>query len=139
MDISGEILDGRRRKIDASTVKDHSKDLPNEYRVIDDANILETILLRQIPSERINGVLTLFFALRNGATNEEIENALVSVFFIYFHTVFNSNDKWGVSGIFGEIIQSFDSNKIRITMKIWISRSSSKTKSAEFELSFHPN
>lgn len=92
MDIPGEVLDGRRRRIDVSTVRGHSKDLPNEYRVIDDANVLETILLRQIPSERINGVLTLFFALRNGATNEEIENALVSDSRIYFLTTFNSND-----------------------------------------------
>lgn len=61
-----------------NTVKNRAKDLPAEYRVIDDANILETILLRKLPAERINGVLTLFFALRNGATNEEIENALVS-------------------------------------------------------------
>lgn len=85
MDIPGEILEGRRRRIDVPTVRRHSKDMPNEYRVIDDANILETILLRQLSSDRINGVLTLFFALRNGATNEQIEDALVSRVFHRFY------------------------------------------------------
>lgn len=89
MDISAEILDGRRNRIAVSTVKNHAKDLPPEYRVIDDANILETILLRKLPAERINGVLAVFFALRNGATNEQIENALVSGgFVIFFQTFF---------------------------------------------------
>lgn len=84
MDIPAEVLDGRRSRIEVSTVRNHAKDLPPEYRVIDDANILETILLRKLPAERINGVLSLFFALRNGATNEQIENALVSVNFCSF-------------------------------------------------------
>lgn len=78
MVVSGELLEGKIKKVDVSNVKAHFKDLPNEYRIVDDANILETILLRQLPAEIINGVLTMFYAFRSGATDEQIENALVN-------------------------------------------------------------
>lgn len=78
MVIPGELLEGKTKKVNVAKVKAHMKDLPSEYRVTDDVNILEKFLLRQLPAEQINGVLSMFFAFRSGATDEEIENALVS-------------------------------------------------------------
>lgn len=83
LDISGELLEGRRGRIDASTIKTHSRNLPNEYRIIDDAHVLEAILSRVLPAKHINGVLALFYAFRSGATDQQIEAALVSKCFVW--------------------------------------------------------
>lgn len=95
MDIPAEVLDGRRNRIVLPKVLSQAKELPAGYRVIDDANILEKILLRKLTEKPVNGILTVFFALRNGATNEEIENALVSEFLFTFYNANSQRiNKW---------------------------------------------
>lgn len=66
-------------EITVSNVKDYLSDYQVvEYDLIDKADILRTILLRELPPERFNGVLSLVLAFRLGATDSEIEKALVS-------------------------------------------------------------
>lgn len=65
--------------ITVSNVKDYLSDYQVvEYDLIDKADILRTILLRELPPERFNGVLSLALAFRLDATDSEIEKALVS-------------------------------------------------------------
>ena len=53
-----------------------------DYKILDNANILQTILLKELPSERINGLINLIYVARPSATSEEIQSALVkSAFF----------------------------------------------------------
>lgn len=56
-----------------------SKDVP-DYKILDNANILQTILSKQLPSERFNGLVNLIYAVRPSATSEEVQSALVKEF-----------------------------------------------------------
>lgn len=42
-------------------------------------NILKSLMLKQLPQERCTGVINLFSSLFCGGTDEDLENALVSI------------------------------------------------------------
>lgn len=71
--MSGQIL-----KINVYTVKEYSKQ-EAEYRIIDNANILQAMLSRQLPPERIGGLVNLIAATRPSAQEDEIQKALVNL------------------------------------------------------------
>lgn len=50
----------------------------NDYPVVDNADILRTILSRELPPERYNGIISLILAFRDGASDEEMDKALVN-------------------------------------------------------------
>lgn len=62
--------------IDVNTMKDHSKVVP-EHKLIDNVKIFQTLLLKQLPAERCNGLINLIYATRPNATESEIQSALV--------------------------------------------------------------
>lgn len=68
---------GQTFKIEVYTVKEYSKQ-EAEYRIIDNANILQSILSKQFAAERIGGFVNLIAATRPTATEDEIQKALVN-------------------------------------------------------------
>lgn len=52
--------------------------MDEQYWIIDGAQILNSMLLKELPAKRINGLLNLWLSLRATKTDEEIQNALVS-------------------------------------------------------------
>lgn len=68
---------GHVLKINVDTVKEYSKQ-EAEYRIIDNANIMQSVLSKQLPLERIGGFVNLFAATRPSAPNDEIQKALVN-------------------------------------------------------------
>lgn len=69
-------LKGEKGKITVDTVKEHSKKEP-DYKCVDSMHIFHTILLRELPPERIGGIINLILATRPSATTEEVEDSLV--------------------------------------------------------------
>lgn len=73
-------------KIDVSAVRGHyTVNSMNEYVLIDNTKILYDILLKELPMERVSGIVNLMLAMRPASTDNEINNALVkAVFFCAF-------------------------------------------------------
>lgn len=75
----------KNQKVDVSKIKDLYTTEPEFKRSdgdiameIDDLKIFESILSKQFPSERYNGMVNLLYVLTNPkATSEEIQSALV--------------------------------------------------------------
>ena len=67
---------GNFMKINVDTVKDYAS-REAEYRVVDNANIMASILSKQLPAERIGGLVNLMAVTRASATEAEIQKALV--------------------------------------------------------------
>lgn len=62
-----------------AVVKEYCKSMP-EFELVDNVKILQAILMRQLPSERFNGIINMLYAMRPNATSKEIETALVILF-----------------------------------------------------------
>lgn len=72
------IFDGKNTKITAATVKNqHLKMEYDECVVINLIDVLQSLLLKQLPSERISGAINLLYVLAGGGTENDLENALV--------------------------------------------------------------
>lgn len=69
-------LNGEKEKITVETVKEQCKMDP-DYKTVDGMHVLHTILLRELPPERIGGIINLVLSTRPSATTEEIEDSLV--------------------------------------------------------------
>lgn len=67
---------GQFSKINVDTVKEYAKQ-GVEYRAVDNANILQSMLSKQLPPERIGGLVNLMAVARSSATEDEIQKALV--------------------------------------------------------------
>lgn len=83
-------------KITVTKVKDYLEHYyVVDYEVVDNADVLKQILSRQLPRESFNGILSLALAFRFGATDEEIEKALVSIndlfYFILHLSIYSTN------------------------------------------------
>lgn len=52
--------------------------------LVEELKIIQAVLLKQLPAERINGFINIIYAMRPSATEQEIESALVRVG--HFHT-----------------------------------------------------
>lgn len=76
MDGLADELDGRSSKITSATFNEKIwNDI--EFCFIDDINVLQTILLRQLPPERVSGVINLFYVISGIGSEQDLENALV--------------------------------------------------------------
>lgn len=69
---------GQIQKIEVNTVKEYSKQ-EAEYRIIDNANIMQSLLTKQFPPERIGGLVNLIAATRPNAPEDEIQKTLVNL------------------------------------------------------------
>lgn len=89
MDAFANKFDGKDSKINLTTMKDHilkekaeaQSVLPMENDVcsiIDRMSILPTLLLKELPAERVGGVINLNYLLYGGLADKDMENALVS-------------------------------------------------------------
>lgn len=68
----------RDSKIDVNAVREHyTINSINKYLLIENSKILYDILSKELPPERINGIVSLMLAIRSTSADEEIENALV--------------------------------------------------------------
>lgn len=67
-------LNGDDEKITVDALKEESKEEPN-YKRVDVVHIFHTISSRQLPPERIGGIINML--MRPSSTVEEIENSLV--------------------------------------------------------------
>lgn len=70
-------MKGEKGRITVDIVKKHSKSEP-DYKLVDSMHILHTILSRQLPPERIGGIINLNLATRPSSSTEDVEEALVS-------------------------------------------------------------
>lgn len=70
---------GRESKITSTAVKQFVEMNPIGYKceTIDNINILQSLLLTQLPPERISGVINLFVAITTNLTENDLENTLV--------------------------------------------------------------
>lgn len=68
----------RDSKIDVSTVRNHfTVNSINEYYLIDHAQIFHDFISKELPPERINGIVNLMVAVRPASDDKDVENALV--------------------------------------------------------------
>lgn len=70
-------------KIDVNAIMKHSE-VVNEHKLIGNLKVFQTVLLRQLPPERSNGLISLIYATRPSATFNEIQSALVEMRFSSF-------------------------------------------------------
>lgn len=78
LELLANTFHGKDSKIDLARIKNFPKSVDEHYWIIDGAQILNTILSKELPPERTNGILNLWLSLRATATDAEIGNALVS-------------------------------------------------------------
>lgn len=68
-------------KIDVNVVKrptnDNSTTAVEETEFVDSVQILQAVLLKQLPTERISGLINIIYAMRSSATEKEVESGLV--------------------------------------------------------------
>ena len=62
--------------VDVDFVIKNSKSVP-EFKLIDNAKILQSILSRRLQPEQFNAVINMVYAMRPSATSQEVEEALV--------------------------------------------------------------
>lgn len=77
---------GENSTIDVNTVKIYSK-MVSDFKLIDNVKILQTVLLKQLPPKRCNGLINLIYATRRSAKERkvEIQSTLVKICF-YCHS-----------------------------------------------------
>lgn len=49
----------------------------NDQAVVDAIYLMQTTMLKQLPSERINGILNLYYIVHGNGTEEDVKNSLV--------------------------------------------------------------
>lgn len=76
MDDLADKFGGKTAKITSVKEKISEKDR-DECLVVNKIEILQSILLKQLPAERISGVLNSFYVLDGDGTEQDLENALV--------------------------------------------------------------
>lgn len=69
-------LKGEKDKITVDTVKEQCK-LDPDYKSVDAMHIFHAILSRELPAERISGIIHMVLTTRPSATTDEIEDSLV--------------------------------------------------------------
>lgn len=78
MSVLANVFDGRVSKITLATVKQQHLKMDNDECVVMDLiDVLQSLLLKQLPSERINGVINLLYVLAGGGSEHDLANALV--------------------------------------------------------------
>lgn len=78
MDSLANKFGGSDSKITSATVKEElSTPDKDECWIVDLINILQPVLLKQLPLERISGVINLLYVLNGSGTENDLENALV--------------------------------------------------------------
>lgn len=78
MDVLANDLSGSDSKITPATVKEELVIVDeDECSTVDQISILQPVLLKQLPLERISGVINLYYALYGNGTETDLENALV--------------------------------------------------------------
>lgn len=45
--------------------------------LVEELKIIQAVLLKQLPAERVNGFINIIYAMRPSASEKEIESALV--------------------------------------------------------------
>lgn len=65
-------------KIDVNIMKKASKRVRSEVLFVDYVKIIQSVLLKQLPPERINGLILTLYVMRPSASEDEIGDALVS-------------------------------------------------------------
>lgn len=63
------------------TVADVRKDATENGMIFNYVDVLQTLLSKELPPEQVNGIINLKLMTRRNATDNEIENALVSCLF----------------------------------------------------------
>ena len=73
------MLHGKAHRITVDIIKENSESMTDSenYEYVDNMHIFHTILSRELPSERIAGIINLILAKRAEATTKEIEDSLV--------------------------------------------------------------
>lgn len=71
--------DAKHSKISVDFIKSYSKDAVPEMELVEELKIIQAVLLKQLPPERISGFINIIYAMRPSASEKEIESALVSV------------------------------------------------------------
>lgn len=65
-------------KINVDFVKAYSKDAVPELELVEELKIIQAVLLKQLPPERVNGLVNIIYAMRPSASEAEVERALVN-------------------------------------------------------------
>lgn len=70
---------GKDSKITPATVQKHKVRMEYDEwaSAVDSIDILRLLLLKELPEERVGGVINLIFVLAGGGTDDGRENALV--------------------------------------------------------------
>lgn len=76
-------LHGEKEKITEDTIKKSMWNRMPDFKCVDSTHIFHTILSRELPPERIGGVINLKLATRRCATTEEVEDSLVCLRVIF--------------------------------------------------------
>lgn len=72
-------MKGEEDRITVAVMRGKSKK-KHDYYIIDEMHIFSTILSRELPTERFGGIINLHLTKLSTATDEEIEDSLVSAF-----------------------------------------------------------
>lgn len=76
-------LDGRNSRITSATVKAPIQKWNYDLCwIVNDRDILKSLLSKQLPPQRINGVLNLISVLDGDGTEDDLENALVNALYV---------------------------------------------------------
>lgn len=76
MDELANKFDGKTTKITLEKLKISNSRL-DECLLVNKINIIQSIMLKQLPAERISGVVNLCYVLYGNGTEQDVENALV--------------------------------------------------------------
>lgn len=82
-----EMSNSGNTRIDVDIVKKYSESTSkSKYYplLVENVKVLQDILLRNLSPYDINGVINLMYAFRLNATTNEIQSALVNIFFFQF-------------------------------------------------------
>lgn len=80
MEALANTFHGKNSKITLTAVKETINNFKANHSIcgiIETVNILQSLLLKHLPRERISGVINLYAVLYDGGTEEDLENALV--------------------------------------------------------------
>lgn len=89
MNVMADVFNATRAKVNITTVKEKILEekamiptvLPLENDIcsfIDRISILPSLLLKELPAERVSGIINLHYAMFGSGTDKDLENALVS-------------------------------------------------------------
>lgn len=73
-------MEGHKKEIRVADIKEYSKSyLSTTFKMyVDLVDVLQTVMSKQLPRERFDGINALWICLRPNAPEKEIEDALVS-------------------------------------------------------------